>query len=91
MLPKQPKGGEMVLQTLNKKLRGGEASSLYCVWVRKEECAAAPLVCIWIDRRMSAFEGQFASGDAIEKTNSRSVETTEKSDCDCEFCSRKPR
>lgn len=35
--------------------------SLYCVWIRASETPGAPLVSVWIDSEMRAFEG---SGDA---------------------------
>ena len=36
------------------------ASGLYCVWIPANEAPNAPLACIWIDPRMTAFES--ASG-----------------------------
>lgn len=32
------------------------ASGLYCTWIPANEAPNAPLVCIWIDPRMTAFE-----------------------------------
>ena len=32
--------------------------SLYCVWIRASEQRNAPLVSVWIDPAMSAFEGE---------------------------------
>jgi hypothetical protein len=58
----------MVLQTFNKNLRGSKASSLYCVWVRKQQKPGAPLECVWIDSEMAAFERQFVPGNEAEAT-----------------------
>jgi hypothetical protein len=30
---------------------------LYCVWIRADETPGAPLVPVWIDSKMRAFEG----------------------------------
>ena len=29
---------------------------LYCVWIRATETPGAPLIAVWIDRKMRAFE-----------------------------------
>lgn len=31
--------------------------ALYCVWIRASETPAAPLVSVWVDSEMHAFEG----------------------------------
>jgi hypothetical protein len=31
--------------------------ALYCVWIRAGETPSAPLVSVWIDSKMRAFEG----------------------------------
>lgn len=39
--------------------------ALYCVWIRASEMPGAPLVPVWIDSKMRAFED---SGEAAEWT-----------------------
>lgn len=43
--------------------------SLYCVWVRKDDHPSAPLVAIWVDPAMRAFESQVS-----EQTQDQKVE-----------------
>ena len=31
--------------------------ALYCVWIRANETPGAPLVSVWVDSKMRAFEG----------------------------------
>jgi hypothetical protein len=38
--------------------------SLYCVWIKSNDAADAPLVCIWIDPRMHAFASVGDENDA---------------------------
>jgi len=49
----------MVLQSVNKIMRGGKASSLYCIWIQNEQKAGSPLEAIWIDSEMNGFERQY--------------------------------
>jgi hypothetical protein len=37
------------------------ASGLYCAWIPANETPNAPLVCIWIDPRMTAFESAWGA------------------------------
>jgi hypothetical protein len=39
--------------------------ALYCVWTRAHETLGAPLVSLWVDSEMRAFEGL---GEAVEWT-----------------------
>jgi hypothetical protein len=39
----------MVLQTVNKNRQDHQASSLCCVWMRRDLEPGRPLVCLWID------------------------------------------
>jgi len=39
--------------------------ALYCVWIRANETPGAPLVSVWVDSEMRAFEGP---GEAAEWT-----------------------
>jgi hypothetical protein len=77
----------MVLQTFNKKLGKSKASSLYCVWVRNEREYGAPLTCIWINRRMRAFEQQLAPGDTGGDSVDEILKNAKRpSECGCEIC-----
>jgi len=53
----------MVLQAVNKKIRGSKASSLYCVWTPSEGRNGSRLVAVWIDSEMRPFESQFLPGN----------------------------
>lgn len=33
-------------------------SDLYCVWIRANETPGAPLVAVWVDSKMRAFEAE---------------------------------
>jgi hypothetical protein len=42
----------------------GTTQNLYCVWIRADETPSAPLIAVWMDTKMRAFEG---SGEAAAK------------------------
>jgi hypothetical protein len=54
-----------------------ERPRLYRVWVPSRADGTAPLVAIWIDRAMSAFEAQLEQ-DSIADSHSREAATLEK-------------
>jgi hypothetical protein len=73
----------MVLQSVNKELRGSKASSLYCIWIENEQQAGSPLIAIWIDSEMIAFDHQFTS--AGEPVPARAQDSQqEESNCGCD-------
>jgi hypothetical protein len=49
--------------------------SLYCVWVRKDDRPSAPLVAIWIDPAMRAFESQVSEQTQEQKMQESFFET----------------
>jgi hypothetical protein len=53
----------MVLQAVNKEIRGSKASSLYCVWTKSEGRNGSRLEAVWIDSEMRPFESQFLPGN----------------------------
>lgn len=54
-----------MLQAIHQKDGPGRASSIYCRWIRSDQREGSPLVAVWIDSEMRAFEGEFvASCDA---------------------------
>ena len=68
----------MRLQTVHNKLRVPEASSLYCVWIQARPHADLPLVAVWIDREMRAFERECGACDGAElRTGGREEATIE--------------
>lgn len=59
----------MMLQTVHNNYRVLQASSLYCVWTPRDGNPGSPLVAIWIDSAMTAFEGERCAGmleEAVE-------------------------
>jgi hypothetical protein len=50
-----------MLQTIHKNYRAGEASSLYCIWTTRDGTPGSPLIAVWIDPSMRAFEGESSS------------------------------
>jgi len=58
-----------MLQPIYKNLAAPEASSLYCVWTTRDGNPGSPLVAVWIDSSMRAFEmesSQAAPAEAEE-------------------------
>jgi hypothetical protein len=52
---------------------------LYCVWIRADETPGAPLIAVWMDAKMRAFEAE-ESGDASGITDCRAGEEAEAFD-----------
>lgn len=46
----------MMLQTVHNNSQATRASYLYCVWTPRDGNPGSPLVAIWIDSNMTAFE-----------------------------------
>lgn len=40
----------------NASLTFNTSESLYCVWIRANETPGAPLIAVWVDPQMRAFE-----------------------------------
>jgi hypothetical protein len=59
----------------NSKNSLARGSSLYCVWVRKDDCPGAPLVAIWIDPAMRTFESQVSEQGQDQKVQESFFET----------------
>ena len=62
-------GGRKVatmLQTIHQKGAVPRASSIYCVWIRRDQVENSPLVAVWIDREMRGFEREFVSEASAE-------------------------
>jgi hypothetical protein len=57
---------------INQVLDRAARKGLYCVWIRAGESSTAPLLAIWIDPAMSAFE-QSSSEEAHENAEASSV------------------
>ena len=53
--------------------------SLYCVWIRANETPGAPLIAVWMDSKMRAFETEECPG-ASAPADCRSVEEAEAFD-----------
>jgi hypothetical protein len=45
-----------MLQTIHDEYTTPRASSLYCVWIPSRQVPGAPLIALWIDDQMRAFE-----------------------------------
>jgi hypothetical protein len=54
-------------------------SNLYCVWIRANETPGAPLVAVWVDSKMRAFEAE-ENGSATVVTDCRAAEEAEAVD-----------
>jgi len=50
-----------MLQAIHQKGGAPRASSIYCKWIRDNTREGAPLVAVWIDSEMRAYEREFAS------------------------------
>jgi len=57
----------MMLQTVYNNSRALRASSTYCVWTPRDRNPGSPLVAIWIDSTMSAFERD-CGAETLEET-----------------------
>jgi hypothetical protein len=55
-----------MLQPVYKNLGAPEASSLYCVWTTRDGNPGSPLVAVWIDSSMRAFEMEASQAAAAE-------------------------
>jgi hypothetical protein len=40
--------------------------NLYCVWIRANETPGAPLIAVWVDSKMRAFEAEGNEGSVIK-------------------------
>jgi hypothetical protein len=69
-----------MLQTIYKNYRAREASSLYCVWTTCDGTPGSPLIAVWIDPSMRAFEGESPSA---AQSDSEAVSTEEPGSCAC--------
>ena len=67
-----------VLQAVHKNHSAGKASSLYCVWITREGTPGSPLVAIWIDPSMRAFEEESSSAAQLD---SEAVSSEEPGSC----------
>jgi len=54
-----------MLQTIHQKGGAPRASSIYCKWIRDIAREGAPLVAVWIDSAMRAFEREIASESGL--------------------------
>jgi hypothetical protein len=43
---------------INNRKNSTPRPSIYCAWIRAQECENAPLICVWIDPSMSMFYSQ---------------------------------
>jgi hypothetical protein len=50
-----------MLQAVHKNYLADKASSLYCIWTTRDETPGSPLIAVWIDPSMRAFEGESSS------------------------------
>ena len=41
--------------------------NLYCVWIRANETREAPLIAVWVDSRMRAFEAEENEAGSVIK------------------------
>lgn len=48
-----------MLQTIHEQTALPRASSLYCVWIPSGQESGPPLIALWIDDEMRAFEPAF--------------------------------
>lgn len=64
----------MMLQTIDRKKEVARASSIYCRWIRSEQREGSPLVAVWIDSEMRAFEGEFAGGSEAQPLEESALE-----------------
>ena len=48
-----------MLQNIHHKKEAPRASSLYCRWLQENRKPGAPLVAVWMDSEMRAFEPEF--------------------------------
>jgi hypothetical protein len=67
-----------MLQTVHKNYRTGEASSLYCVWTTRDGTPGSPLIAVWIDPLMRAFEGEASSA---AQPDSEAVSSADPGSC----------
>jgi len=49
-----------MLQTVHQIYPARKASSLYCVWTTRDGSPNSPLIAVWIDPSMRAFEEDFS-------------------------------
>ena len=67
-----------MLQAVHKNYRAGDASSLYCVWITRDGTPGSPLIAVWIDPSMRAFEGVSPSAAQLD---SEAVGSEEPGSC----------
>lgn len=64
--PTHPESDRNMLQAVHKNQRAAQASSLYCVWTTRDGNLGSPLVAVWIDSSMGAFESDCSSKAAAD-------------------------
>jgi hypothetical protein len=67
-----------MLQTVYKKDHTGKTSSLYCVWTTRDGTPGSPLITVWIDPSMRAFEGE---SSLTAESDSEAVSSEEPGSC----------